>query len=313
MGRGGVIIGIQPWFLKFFSLFLLYFFFLLQTKAIITVPLLSDDGSGRSYPRIFNVSLFSPSGGAVLRAQYRNARVFISNSQITARYLQLRSDFLSSDLNDVKIESMLRRMADTVSATLSDDALLIIFTTISDILNFKDQSDPGSRALTSLSRDYLLSTLNSLASMDREDTAGKASWAKLLEKALFTLTNDWDCPTRAVYTQGNFEVTLRRDVKSKLNGASFLSGSSSFTYPLNLFSSSETLCTDIQFVNMKNTQWFSGSSGVLSNKVSAHVFREIFKWSYFFNICMSYFRAWSEKIQCLLRLFVACEVKCSWL
>ena len=238
--------------------------------------MLSDDGSGRSYPRIFNVSLFAPTGGVVLQAQYQNARVFISNSQITARYLKLRSDFLSSDLNDAKIESTLRRLSETVSDNLSNDAHLIIYTTVSDILDFKDQSDAGARALTSLSRDHLLSMLNSLATKGRKDTVGNAMWVKLLEKALFTLTNDWVCPKREVYARSNFEVTLRRDVKSKFNGASFTSGSSSFSYPLNLFSSSDTSCTDIQFVDMKNTHWFTGSSGVLSNKVCMGILTLLF-------------------------------------
>ena len=229
--------------------------------------MLSDDGSGRSYPRIFNVSLFAPTGGAVLQTPYQNARVFISNSQTTARYLKLRSDFLSSDLNDAKIESTLRRLSETVSEDLSDDAHLIIYTTVSDILDFKDQSDAGSRALTSPSRDHLLNMLNSLASVGRKDTVGKGIWVKLLEKALFTLTNDWVCPKKEEYARSNFEVTLRRDVKSKFNGASFASGPSSFSYPSNLFSSTETSCTDIQFVDLKNTHWFTGSSGVLSNKV----------------------------------------------
>lgn len=243
------------------------FSFFSQNKAIITVSLLSDDGSGRSYPRIFNVSLFAPTGGAVLQTQYQNSRVFISNSQTTARYLKLRSEFLSSDLNDAKIESTLRRLSETVTEDLSDDAHLIIYTTVSDILDFKDQSDAGSRSLTSPSREHLLSMLNSLTSEGRKDTIGKAMWVKLLEKALFTLTNDWVCPKREVYARSNFEVTLRRDVKSKFNGVSFASGSSSFSYPLNLFSSSETSCTDMQFVDIKNTHWFTGSSGVLSNKV----------------------------------------------
>lgn len=236
---------------------------------MIKVPLLPDDGSTRSYPRIFNVSLFAPTGGVVLRTPYHSARVFISNSQAFGQYLKLRSDFLSSDLDDSKVERVLRLLAETVSAeTLSDDAQLIVYTTVADTLNFKDQSAVGSRALTSSSRDHLLSMFNSLASSDREDTSGKAMWVKLLEKTMFTLTNDWVCPTKAVYTQGNFEVTVQRNNKSKMNGASFSSGeSSSFTFPNNLFVSSDTSCTDIQFVNLKNTQWFAGSDGVLSNKV----------------------------------------------
>ncbi|XP_066912895.1 adhesion G-protein coupled receptor V1-like isoform X2 [Clytia hemisphaerica] len=240
-----------------------------QTRAIITVPLLPDDGSGRQYPKIFNVSLFTPTGGASLHTRYHNARVFISSEQSTGQFLKLRSDMLSTDLNDVQIERLLRRLSSSVSKALSDDDQEIVYSTISDILDFKDQSKPGSRAMTSSSRDYLISILNDLANDDRDDTKGKSKWIKLVEKAMYTLTNDWACPTMEIYTQGNFEVTLRRENKSKLNGVAFESGANSFNYPSDLYSSTDTSCTDIQFIDLKNTQWFSGSSGVLNNKVFA--------------------------------------------
>jgi len=163
---------------------------------------------------------------------------------------------LSNDLDDTRIESILKRLSNSVLRDLTDNDQLLVYSTLTTILDSKNDENVGSRGLASSCRDYLLS-----------NTLGKAMWAHLLEKAMFTLTNDWSCPTKAVYTLGNFEVTLRRENKSKLNGASFSVNSGTFSYPTNLYSSNDRTCTDILFVNLKNTQWFAGSSGVLNNKV----------------------------------------------
>jgi len=216
---------------------------------------------------VFNVTLFSPTNGASLHQQYHKARVFITKTQSTATFLKLRSDMLSNDLDDTRIESILKRLSNSVLRDLTDNDQLLVYSTLTTILDSKNDENVGSRGLASSCRDYLLSIFNTLAIDSRKDTLGKAMWAQLLEKAMFTLTNDWSCPTKAVYTLGNFEVTLRRENKSKLNGASFSVNSGTFSYPTNLYSSNDRTCTDILFVNLKNTQWFAGSSGVLNNKV----------------------------------------------
>lgn len=227
-----------------------------------------DQSTTTSYPKIFNVSLQDASSGAVLSPSYKSSRIVISNRETTGKFLKLRSDLLSVPLTDAKIVELLTTMYKDVQAELTEDEHQLSRTTIDAILEYKSSQPSGQRALAAQAKDLLLNIFNELMSPSRSDSKGHSYWMKLLEKTAFALTNDWSCPTKNIFSRSNFDVTVERQNKSKLNGASFGSDGDFFRYPINMYADAEGVsCTDVQFVDMKNAQWFSGANSVLNNKV----------------------------------------------
>lgn len=196
--------------------------------------------------------------------------------------MKLRSDLLSVPLNDAKIIELLTSLSNDVQSEMTEDEHQLSRTTIEAILDYKNAQLTGSTSLQPEAIDLLLNIFNELMLTSRKDTKGHSYWMPLFEKSAFALTNDFACPTRSTFERSNFVVTVERTNKSKLNNAKFGDDKNYFRYPSNMYATSVTggddgACTDVQFVEMKNAQWFSGESSVLNNKVNKVYFWILFK------------------------------------
>lgn len=207
----------------------------------------------------------------MLSPSYHSSRIIISNKETTGKFLKLRSNLLSVPLNDAKIVELLTSLLKDAQSEMTEDEHQLARTTIEAILDYKNTQTPGQKTVQAQAKDLLLNIFNELMSTSRSDTKGHSYWMKLLEKSLYAFTNDWICPTRNSFSRSNFDVIVERQNKSKLNGASYGSNGNVFSYPVSMYPDDEgASCTDVQFVDMKNNQWFSGSNSVLNNKVSDH-------------------------------------------
>eukprot|EP00794_Sanderia_malayensis_P009868 gene9868-10878_t len=286
-----------------------------KTEAYVNLQFNKGTASSTTYPKVFNVTLSSPTNGAVLYPLYATIRLVISKDTQTPFFWALRSRSMKRPLTDAEIEDIFADILKRIASSLNENSQLLIIATTREITAYKRSLPIGSKAFRSSTKTIILNIFDSLLSSSRTDTRGKSTWAVLLDELAYDFLNDAPCPYSFTGTKTNFALTSKRDQQKSLNGIKF-SGKNSdfFRYPVNMFSSSSTTCTNLHYINYNNEQLFSSGEKVLNNKVMSSSIKSGLTtgMKIVYRIHTSKARIVSKRISCVIWNHGGTQTKGNW-
>ncbi|XP_056394317.1 adhesion G-protein coupled receptor V1 isoform X2 [Hyla sarda] len=247
-----------------------------QKNIVLDISLTPGTASLNPYPKLFQVLLVDPTGGAKIDKLYGTANITIlsdSSSQFTWGLL----DQLHQPFDEVILNRVLQTLNNKAGAEFTQEQLGATMSILDKVTREGEK-----QVLSEESRILFYDILCSLANPDRLDTRGYSPLVKIAEVYAFSLLTGVTCGSPSIRGKTHFDTCPYISISAyhwypqQINGHKFDGkNGDSIQLPENVLSvspvntTSDEGCRYLQFIEYSSQQWFltGGQESALNNKI----------------------------------------------
>ncbi|XP_033109462.1 adhesion G-protein coupled receptor V1-like [Anneissia japonica] len=237
-----------------------------QRSASIDITILSSTPTSSDlWPKLFQVVLSNPTGGASVDEEERTAYITLVEDESTNDVWDTWKQALT-DLSDEGIYRILQSVRNQIQDELTDEQLAVTTETLNNVIG-----EGQRRLLPGNLQEDMMDVYCELMDPDRSDTRGAYGLAESFTSFTYTLLTDASCETidpMVLNTCPLAYVEAARWLPDRINGHSFNGrGKNVFSLPSNLLIEDNSVgrgdvptsqCEDIHFIEYSSQQWFYG-------------------------------------------------------